>query len=748
MARASDKNLVKPMLRPEESEPRFRSTRRGFLIGAGAGIGLLVGYAAWPGKWPGGWYAGDGEKLINPWIRIAEDGQVTVAVPQAEMGQGVMSGFAQIVADELGADWKKMAASPAPWHPEYANVGLVSQRILPLPALARPLGRKAGREFVRRINLHITGGSSSIRSYHDKLREMAAEARAYLIGAAAKKWSVAVSEIDTNNGYMVYKANRLAFAEAVKLLDLDHEPPQVKPRKQPGPLVGKPLPRIDLPPKVDGSARFAADVRLPGMVFAAVRHGPIGGRLVSVKRSGGPQIVKAANWVAAIGITTYEAERALAAMEIEFEQGDEKPVGPWLAKEFAKAMTDGKAVVDKGDMEAATGTAVSATYQLPYLAHACMEPMTATARVIDGRAEVWGPTQSQTMAYWQVADALGIPKDQVVIYPTLMGGGFGRKLEADCMVEAALVSQAIGKPVQLFWSRSEDFASDRYRPAAVAEFSGKVNGGKLTALEAKVASPSVVANFAARNLPRFARSDKPNKEAIEGVVSFPYTVPAFRAIHTPVVQPAPLGFWRSADHSTSAFFVECFIDELAEAAGADPLKFRLQHLANRPRHLRTLKTVADAAEWEGGKVSPGMALGMAVHEMLGSVVATIVEAGVTDSKIRIGRVWSAIDCGQVINPTSVQQQLEGGTIMGLSAALRERISFVDGAAEQRDFDSYPVMTMADAPLSVTPIIVPSDASFGSVGEPALPPAAPALANALFAATGKRWRSLPLESLNG
>lgn len=727
---------------------RFRPSRRGFLIGTGAALGLVVGYALWPRRYPNAWTAGEGEVLFGPWVKIGADGRVTVPVPQAEMGQGVMSGFAQIVADELGADWRMMAVEPAPWHPAYANLGMARAGTAGLPAMVRGLAARVGEEAIRRMNLQLTGGSTSIRNYHDDLRQAAAEARARLIAAVAREWGVAADDVDTRNGVVIYKANRMPFADAVKLVDGDVEPQSAPLRADAArPLVGRRLPRLDLPPKVDGSARFGADVRLPGMVYAAIRHGPIGGRLAKASAPKGTVLVKGDNWVATTGITSWEARRALDGIEASFTVEGRK-AGPWIATDLIDAArgTAGEAVAQSGDVEAAFGgspAVVTADYQLPYLAHACMEPMTATARIVGDRVEVWGPTQSLTLAHWNVAEALGVETDAVTIYPTLIGGGFGRKAEADAMIEAALIARAVGKPVQLIWSREEDIGSDRFRPPVAARMRGLASKDALFAWEARVAAPALGANFTARNMPRFAfGGEEPNAGDIEGLDEIPYATEAFRAVHVPVSQPAPLGYWRSVGHSFSGFVVESFIDELALAAGADPLAFRLKLLGDRPRHARVLKAAADAAQWAEAPPK-GFARGIAVHESFGSIVAMVVTAGLVNRQIRIIEAVSAIDCGRVIAPDSVRAQLQGAAVMGLSAALGEAVTFADGEAVERNFHAYQVARMADMPSRFVTLLVESGEALGGVGEPGLPPAAPALANALARATGRRMRTLPL-----
>lgn len=727
---------------------RFVPSRRGFLIGTGAAIGLVVGYALWPRQWPNAWSATEGETLLGPWVKIGPDGRVTVPVPQAEMGQGVLSGFAQIVADELGAAWRMMGVEPAPWHPVYANVGMAHLGAEGLPPMLRGIGARVGEEAIRRLNMHLTGGSTSVKAFHDQLREAAAEARQRLVLAAAKEWGVSADDVDTAENFVIYKANRMAFADAVKLVDPEADAPRAELRPEGSRrLAGKQLPRIDLPPKVDGSARFGADVRVPGMVFAAIRHGPVGGaKLVSASAPKGVTLVKGPSWVAAIGPTSWHAARALDQVEASFSVEGRK-AGPWIADELAKATagTGGEVVGEDGDVEPRLGAApVTAEYSLPFLAHAAMEPMTATARVADGQAEVWGPTQSLTLAHHQVADALGIETDAVAIHPTLIGGSFGRKSEADAMVEAALIAKAVGKPVQLLWSREEDMGAGCYRPPVHARMRGAVTPERgIAAWDARVAVPDASNSFMKRAMPSFASDEaSASGRAMEGLERIPYATDAFRAVHIPLEQPVPLGFWRSVGHSFSGFVVESFVDELAAAAGADPLNFRLDLLKDKPRHAAVLKAAAEAGRW--GDASPkGFARGIAVHESFGSIAAMVVEAGIVDGQVRILEVATALDCGRAIAPDSVRAQLEGAAIMGLSAAIGEAVTFEEGEAQERNFHMYPVMKMADSPVRLATVIVTSGGPLGGVGEPGLPCAAPALANALAKATGKRARSLPL-----
>lgn len=733
---------------PPPSRPRrsLRPSRRSFLIGAGATLGVGIGFLVWPRDWPLPETAADGEVPLNAWVRVAPDGSVVVAIPQAEMGQGVWSGLAQILADEMGADWRQVAVEPAALHPAYAHVGMAKLGTASLPPMVRDLAAFAGATVIRRMNLQLTGGSTSIKGYHDILREAGAAARAMLVGAAARAWKLDPATIDTRDGFVVHQANRMPFAEAVRDIDPDDAVRATLRPEGERRLVGRPLPRLDLPPKVDGTARFGADVRLPGMLFAAIAHGPVGnGRLVTVKGPEGARAIRGSNWVAATGATSFEAMRALAQLEPVWET-DGEPAGDWIGAALAGALDGdgGKRVAGTDSVAGALGDRpLVADYAVPFLAHACMEPMVATCRIEEGRIELWGPSQSLTLAVMGVARALGVAEESVTIHPTLLGGGFGRKAEADHFIEAALIARATGRPVQLQWSRREDLHADRFRPAAMARMRGALDSaGRIAAFDVRIAVPNVAASFMGRNMPRFAPgADSASAAAIEGAESIPYAAGTFRAVHVPVETPVPLGYWRSVGHSFSAFFVECFIDELAEAAGRDPVAFRLAHLEGMPRHAAVLRAVAEDSRF-GEPSAPGLAKGVALHESFGSIVATVVEAGMVDGAIRVTRLWSAIDCGRAINPDSVRAQLEGGSIMGLCAALHGRVDFADGMAVQTNFDGYRLLSLAETP-AVSTRIVGSGAALGGVGEPGTPPAAPALANALARATGRRLRRLPL-----
>ena len=734
---------------PAKKPPR--TTRRKFLIGAGATVGLLIGYAVWPRRVPLNLTAKPGESIVNGWVKIGTDGHVTVVVPQAEMGQGIYTSLPQLLADELGADWRTVGVEPAPLHPLYVNRAMVEGIEAGAPSPFKGIARWASTQVVERLNLQLTGGSTSIISYDDTLRIAGAQGRELLCKAAARQWDVDWEECDTANGFVTHKANRIAFADIAAAAGEEESSEEPKLRSQPR-LIGKSMPRIDIPSKTDGSARFGVDVRLPGMVYAAVKAGPVdGAALKSVDdkqakaRPGVVGVVKGDNWVAAVADTWWGAKTALETVGATWETS-EKPAGPWMDKALTDALSadDAKAYTDEGDVDGALEGAgvIQATYGVPFLAHAALEPMNATVRITDGRVEVWAPTQSQTLTNWSVARALDIDGDNITIFPTLVGGGFGRKAETDATVQAALIAKQIGRPVQLIWTREEDTQQDKFRPAAKARFRAKLGADKrIEALDAVVAVPDVGASFFGRNAPAMAGDQGHSGQAVGGMTDTPYAIPNLRISHAFADLPVPVGFWRSVENSYTGFFMESFIDELAQAAGVDPLTFRLRMLADKPRHAEVLKVAASAAGFMAGP-GDGVARGIALHESFGSIVAQVAEIEIDkDSGLKVTRVTCAVDCGRIVNPGIIRAQMEGGIIFGLSAALHEAVTFDKGRAVQSNFHDFPLLTLAESP-EIEVIIVPSNEKPGGVGEPGTPPIAAAVANAVFAATGVRVRDLP------
>ena len=736
MARSDPEPIPAPM-------PR-RVTRRSLLVGGGVGVGLVVGYTVWPRTRALNWVAAKDETLINGWLKIGADGRVTVAVPQAEMGQGVTTALPQIVADELGADWATVGVEPAPLHPLYANKGMALDMAAAMPAALRGAGTWAVQTLAERYDIQMTGGSTSVRGFHDTLRLAGASAREMLCRAAAKDWSIDWRDCDARGGFVVYKNRQAKFAELAEKAAGFAAPssPVLRPVNS-RTLMGRSPPRLDIPSKVDGTARFGLDVRLPGMKYAAARSGPAGDpALLAATAPAGVRIVKGPTWVAVVADGFYAAKTGLAQVETRFAKLA-RPAGPWIEPAFKAAIAKPATVVaEHGDHAALSGAGVlTADYSVPFAAHACMEPMNATARVEGGKAEVWAPTQSITLVTWAVAKALGIPETAVVVHPTLLGGGFGRKAESDVCVQAALIARAVKAPVQLLWTREEDFAQDRFRPAAAARMRGVLGPDKhIAAWGSRVAIDDTGSSFMSRNIPAMGGKPKAGAQAVDGTQALPYAIPGFVAEHALIETHVPLGFWRSVGHSFSGFFVESFVDELAHAGGTDPGAFRLALLKDSPRHAAVLRAVL-AVSGPLGQVEPGTGRGVALVESFGSIVAEVAEVTVTKGTPRVTHVWAAIDCGPIVNPAIVRSQLESAIIYGLSAAMKGRITFKDGVVEQSNFDTYPLPTLAETPEIVT-ILMPSEAPIGGVGEPGTPPIAPAVGNAIFAATGRRLRDLP------
>ena len=722
----------------------MRLSRRTLLVTAAAGTGLAIGWAVWPRGRGAAFAAGPGETAINAFLKIGADGRVIVAVPQAEMGQGIWSGLAQIAADELGADWNAVGVEPAPLGPDYGNKVMLTDTVGGMPGAFRGIAGFVGGKVIEYFEMQITGGSTSVRGFELPLRAAGAAGREMLCRAAARRWDVDWQDCDTKNGFVVHKANRLAFADVVKDAVAEDAPASPTLRTVPQ-LTGKPVLRLDIPAKTDGSARFGADVRLPGMMYAAIRHDPFGAVRTGVDKTALPvtaRLVEGPDFIAVVADGWFAAKMALEAVTPAYKPAA-KPAGPWIEAGLKAALKGaGNVVEDEGDVAAAAGKgAISADYTLPFLAHACMETMTATVRIADGKVEVWAPTQSASLSQWAAARALGVEDAAVTVYPTLIGGGFGRKIETDAVAAAALIARAAGRPVQLIYSREEDFGRDMWRPAVAARLKGAATANGVTAWDSHVAVPDVASSVVGRNLPKLAGEPKTGAAAIEGSAHLPYAIANIRVAHSLAECPVPTGFWRSVGHSFSGFLTESFTDELAHSAGADPGAFRLAMLADKPRHAAVLRAVLKA----GGPLglqSPGVGRGVALVESFGSIVAQIAEVVVTPEGFRVSRVWAAVDCGRTINPDSVRAQIESGINYGLSAALNGRVSFAAGEAVERNFDTAPVLMLADAP-AIEVIIIASTESPGGVGEPGTPPIAPAVANALFAATGQRRRDLPL-----
>lgn len=761
--------------------PRSRTRRRLILAAGLAGGALVVGgglfYRA-PDRLrrPASFVPGAGAQALTAWLAIAADGTVTVMVPRQEMGQGITTALPMLVAEELDCEFSSVRFEQAPVDPVYANATMLADAVPFRPDdqgwLAR-LARHTQFRFAEILGVQATGGSSSIRDAFPVMRQAGAAARAMLIEAAARRWHVAPPDCGTERGSVVHAASgrRLGYGELAREAAalpvptdaLTRDPATYR-------IIGKPQARLDTPAKCDGSAPFGIDVRLPGMLYAAILHCPsFGGALKSVGANKAKAVpgVKAVVELAATSTTAaavavvadgwWRAQSALAALEVNWDAGPHAALdteGQRAA--YAKLLAGGKARAyeEVGDVAAVLAGAqkiVEAEQEVPYLAHATMEPMNATALIKDGRCEIWAGNQAPTLAKWFAAKAAGLPSDAVTVHTPFLGGGFGRRAEVDVIVEAASIAARLpGAPVQLIWSREEDMQHDVYRPMARSRLRCALDAsGAIAAWHHRIVGQSCTQSLTARLMPAAASDVMKDKTVAEGACDLPYAMPNRLVEHVLAHGPVPVGYWRSVGHSYNAFFVEAFLDEVARAAGKDPFEFRRAMLFGAPRHLRVLEAAAKKGGWGTPlAVAPGTRAGrgIALAESFHSIVAQVAEVEVDAAgAVRVRRVACAIDCGKAVNPATVVAQMESGIVFGLSAALEGEITLKGGRVEQGNFGDYPVLRIGECPAIEVEIVESGWEHLGGVGEPGTPPIAPAVANAVFAATGKPVRRLPIRA---
>ncbi len=713
----------------ELGERQPRVTRRGVLTGLAVAGGLAVGYRVWPRAQTANLVAADDETVFNPWIKIARDGRVTIAVPQLESGQGSYTALAQIAADELGADWRTIAIEPAPLNSAYANAIF--------------------SDVVGEGSVQATGFSSTIRALSEPVREAAAATRALLCQAAGARWDADWLACTTENGFVVRGNDRLRFGELAENAAQFEVPSQIPPRDAEDRLIRKGVPRLDAPAKLDGSANFAADIRLPDMVFASIRQGPpaAGARLKSIDKAAAQktfgllQIVEHDQWVAAIATNWWAANTAIAAMRPRFStQG-----APADAASIDKALNaaidggDGTRVHASGDIAAAlgSGSVYRARYAAGPMPHACIEPLCATGWFNDGRLQLWFASQWPDAARQAAAGAIGIDADKVVVHVPFAGGAFGRNLETQIAAQAAILAAKIGRPVQLQWSRAEDMLQDAMRPPAIAAMIARMlPGGRVEGWQARIATPDGVAQMHART----AGGNASQQTAVSGAIPA-YAIPAIAIDHHPVDIGVPAGVWPGAADSVTAFFTESFIDELAKASGIEALSFRIALLGGSPRLAGCLARVAIRGGWEGG--GPGTGQGLAAHKMRGSHIAVLAEAQIgNDQRVRVTKLTCVADVGRVINPDLARQRIEGDLLLGMSQATGRPVSYAKGVPTPLRLGALGLPLLRDMP-EISVQLVDSREASGGVNEIAVPPVAPAIANALFATTGRRFRTLPM-----
>lgn len=743
---------------------RSISRRRFLLSGAGVAGALVIGWGVLPprqrlhakpgpdrpaGQWP-----------LNGWVAIAADGSVSVMLARSEMGQGVMTSLAMLVAEEMDVPLSRIQLRQAPLHPIYGDITMLADGLPFHPdddGLLKRSARWLSQKLMRELGVIVTGGSTSVRDSWLPMREAGAAARARLVAAAAAEWRVPAVECHTQDGEVLHPDGRRAAygalaARAAAIGDQPFalkEPPEFR-------LIGRPTARVDAVAKSNGSAGFGMDVRPPGMRYAMVAMCPVfGGTLAGFDADsvrGLPGVVKlvplpadrsgAQEAVAIVADTRWHAMRALRQLDVRWNEGPQGRLSSGsVMQELAGALdtSDGFTYFRQGDI-GAVGSArrIEAEYSAPFLAHAAMEPVNCSAQFSGGRLKLWVPTQAPSVAVAAAARAIGIAEPAVELHLTLLGGGFGRRLDSDMVVQVARIAQALdGAPVQLLWTREQDLAHDFYRPASLARLAAHLdNRGRLLSWQAKSVSGSPVQQLTHRafGLPMVG----PDKATVEGLFDHPYDIPHQQVSHVIVDSAVPLGTWRSVGHSQNAFFKESFIDELAHASGTDPVVFRRQLLVSHPRH----RAVLDAALRLAGRPGAGRAHGVALHQSFGSIVAQVAEVSVEGSVIRVHRVSCAVDCGIAVNPDGVRQQMESAIAFGLAAALNDEITLLDGRVQQSNFHDYRTLRMREMP-DVQVSILPSRQAPEGIGEPGVPPVAPAVANAVFRLTGQRLRRLPL-----
>lgn len=722
--------------------------RRAFLIGSavvagGAAFGIKMADSSAKSR-AVELTQGKGEHSFATWIKIADDDTVTVYSPHSDIGQGSNTGLAQMLAEELDADWTKVKVASAPAEPAFANMQLGRAFLPQLTGASDDMIAAMPDSLMsfiaRAANLQITGGSSAIRATGQyAMRAVGASTRNVLIEAAAKRLNVPASELTTADSIVTHAKSGTSLrygelAEEAAGMPLS-DAPTLKAASA-FKLIGKPIPRIDIPDKVNGAAKYGIDYAMPGMRIATIMAAPVrGGTLQSVDPApalavkGVEKVIKLDKAVAVVATGYWPAIQGLRALSPKFSDGGNGEMS--TASIFAahdQLRKDGKvkSKAGDGDVDGALGTAgakiVEASFQLPFLHHAMMEPFALTAYHKDGKLDIWGGMQDPLATKMEAVKVSGLGADDVTFHPMLIGGSFGRKLPmyVEIVEQVTKLAMQLPYPVKLIWSREEEVQQGAYRPQSSAHLKAALGtDGKITGYLNNYAQP----------------------ETIEGEATFIYDFPVSRRLHQYETNQT-VGSWRSVNSTQHGFYNETFIDELALAAGADPVEFRRKHLKPGSRHLAVLNEAAKRGNW-GAPLPAGTGRGIALVESFKSIVAQVIEASVNeDGTPKVHKVTAVVDCGLLVNPVAGEAQIMGGIIMGLSSAIGEAITLDKGAVQQSSFPDYPLLKLADAPEIIVHFIPTGDV-IGGLGEPGVPPAAPALANALFAATGKRIRNLPI-----
>ena len=738
----------------------MKVTRRGFLIsGAALGGGLVLGFSLWPDA-PLKLKAGDGEVLLNGWVKIGSDGLIHAVVPQAEMGQGVTTSLPMLLAEELDADFANVRYEQAPVDGVYVNSVMMTSGVeedASIPAFIKPIALWGVGKVANLLEIQATGGSTSIRNFWEPIRRAGATARWVLIEAAARRLGVDHGSLKTENSFVIHQASdtKISYADLASDAALIN-PPDDAPLKDPADfkIIGRATPRLDIPAKVTGEAQFGLDVRLPNMVYAAVRAVPAaGGTVGNVNLStlrANPNILKAVvrdGFVAVVATHYWYAHQALDGLDIKFE-GVPDISSASLDAQYDHSLREdeGYDYRDDGDLEeleAGDGAWLEARYDVPFLAHACLEPMNCTVHIEGGSCTVYVPTQAPSIARDTAADMLDMDKENVSVHTTLLGGGFGRKVEVDALRQAVEIASELDVPVQLIWSREEDTTHDVYRPKFAANMAAYLGAdGEVKALRVKSTSQSTTESFVNRTFGGYG-SAEPDPSSVEGIANTPYEFPNIWMNHVAQPSQIPVGFWRSVGHSNNAFFMEAFMDEVCVNLGKDAFAVRRSLLAGDARALKVLDELQRLANWTGGEVGRGKGRGMALHRSFGSTVGQVADISLVGGRLKVEKVFVVVDCGQTVNPDTIMAQMESSVIFGLTAALYGEINIDGGEVLESNFHDYEAVTLAQSPDIITKIISNGHAP-GGIGEPGTPPIAPAVVNAIFAATGERIRQLPLK----
>ncbi len=745
--------------------------RRTFLIGAATvagGVAVGYYYVRKPYANPLEENLGEGEAAFNPYVKIGQDNTITVITPRAEMGQGVHNTLAALVAEELEVGLDDIEVEHGPGDFAYFN-GAMLEEGAPFAFFDESFLAEATRTFMRPIGkvlgLQVTGGSSSMIDAYDKMRQAGCAARHMLVSAAAKQWNISAKEIDTANKFLINtvtgeKLSYGSLATAAARIDLPGEL-KLKAREN-WRILGTSPDRVDIPSKVDGSAVYGIDIDLPDMVYATVRISPrFGAEAVNMDDTAAlavkgvekvvPVQTTTGSGYGVIAENTWAAFKGAEALEIEWGEATYPKSSDALYSAIAKRLDSPAdfSMRDDGDVDRAFADAprdklLEADYRVPYLAHACMEPMNATARWKDGVLDIWAPTQAPTVLQMTCAGLVGVNSEDVRVHATMLGGGFGRRIEVDFALYAVeLAKQTNGRPVKVTWTREEDMRHDTYRPAMMARMRARIdNDGMPVAVDMHLAGQSVIASVLARTFPSVPPSG-PDKSLVDGAFNQPYSIDNYKVSGSAVDLPVPVGFWRSVGNSCNAWFHESFIDEIAHMTGKDPLTLRLELMKAHPAALGVLRKVADMSGW-GRELPAGRGLGLAHTLSFGTWVAMVVEVAVVDGEIRIENVWAACEIGRALDPENIKAQVMSAAIFGLSSAMGQEITFEDGEVVEGNFDEFDAMRMSQCPAFHIEILETYH-KIGGAGEPGTPPSIPALVNAIFSATGKRIRTMPLTS---